>query len=194
VQMIRVADGCSRCPALVANRRCIVHGYGSPLARIVFVGEAPGYRGGDLTGVPFTRDRSGVRLQKLLIALGLSDETDPRAERPTLRCFVTNIVRCNPPGNRTPSHIEVASCLPFLWQEMDLLQPRIVVPLGNVATQAIVSHYTGQSAPRITVAHTRLFAGKQVTIIPMRHPARISNADLERFQAAMADLLRSSLR
>ena len=92
-----------------------VVGEGDLWAEIMFVGEAPGYKGGDLSGVPFTRDRSGVRLQQLLIELGLSHETDPRLERPRLRCFVTNVVRCNPPANRTPTRAEIALCKPYLW-------------------------------------------------------------------------------
>jgi uracil-DNA glycosylase family 4 len=188
VQTIRVAQGCARCPELTANRRCIVHGYGPPDAHVFFVGEAPGYKGGDLTGVPFTRDRSGVRLQQVFMDLGLSDETDPRVEQPRLSCFVTNVVRCNPPSNRTPTRAETTNCLPYLWQELDLLSPEIVVPLGNVAARAIFSRLVGQPAPPITQAHAQVFRGKDVVVVPMRHPARISNADLARFAAVMRSL------
>ena len=69
LQALRLAEGCRRCPALVANRHRIVHGYGRPPedggVAVLFVGEAPGAKGGDVTGVPFTRDRSGARLQVL---------------------------------------------------------------------------------------------------------------------------------
>jgi len=61
---MRLAEGCSRCPALAANRRCIVHSYGAPDARILFVGEAPGYKGADLTGVPFTGTGQGCGSSK----------------------------------------------------------------------------------------------------------------------------------
>ena len=189
MRTIRVADGCTRCPELAANRRCIVHGYGAPDAGVVFIGEAPGYKGGDLTGVPFTLDRSGVRLQRMLIELGLSKETDPRLEQPSLRCFITNIVRCNPPANRTPSRAEVANCMPYLWQELDLIQPRIVVPVGNVAARAIFPRLLDQPAPPITQAHARLFSRDGRWVVPMRHPARISNADLARFREALARIL-----
>jgi uracil-DNA glycosylase family 4 len=189
VQTIRLAEGCTRCPELVANRRCIVHGYGPPQARVLFVGEAPGYKGGDLTGVPFTRDRSGVRLQQLLIELGLSDESDPRAGRPRLRCFVTNVVRCNPPANRAPTRAEIAHCLPYLWQELELLQPEVVVPVGNVAAQVLFPRLVGQPAPPIGQVHARLFAGKGMAVVPLYHPARISRANLARFVAVMRLLL-----
>ena len=188
VRSIRLAEGCARCPALVANRRCIVHGYGPASARILFVGEAPGYKGADLTGVPFTRDRSGVRLQKVLIELGLSDEADPRAERPRLHCFLTNVVRCNPPSNRSPTRAEVDNCLPYLWEEIELLQPEIVVPIGNVAARAVFPRLVGRPAPPITRAHAQVFTGSGVTVVPTRHPSRISNADLARFVVVMRAL------
>jgi len=190
---LRLAEGCRRCPALAANRRQIVHGYGPPPpddgAAVMFVGEAPGFRGGDVTGVPFTGDRSGVRLQQVLIRLGLSAETDPRVRAPRLRCFVTNVVRCNPPGNRAPTRAEIENCLPYLWQEIDLWQPRIVVPVGNIAAQAIVPRLTGRPAPPIGRCQAQVL-GSRPLVVPMRHPARSPNADLDRFVAVMQELLR----
>jgi uracil-DNA glycosylase len=191
---VHVARGCARCPELVANRQCIVHGYGlnAPLGegkRVLFIGEAPGYKGGDVTGVPFTRDRSGVRLQQALIELGLSDETHPRVEMPRLRCFITNVVRCNPPSNRTPRRAEIDHCLPYLWQEIDLVQPDIVVPIGNVAAQQIFPRLLGQPAMPITRIHARVFDDGGAQVVPMRHPARISNAEMDRFVRLMHDLL-----
>ena len=181
-------EGCRRCPGLAANRRCMVHGYGATDAGVLFVGEAPGYKGADLTGVPFTRDRSGVRFQQMLIALGLSGETDPRVERPRLACFVTNVVRCNPPANRAPSREEIANCVPYLWEELALVQPEIVVPVGGVAAHELFLHLLGEPAPAITQAHARVFLthlARPRILLPMRHPSRISNAELERFVAVM---------
>jgi DNA polymerase len=193
---LRVAEGCEHCPDLVANRRCIVGGYGqskpvSGLPSVFLIGEAPGYKGGDLTGVPFTRDRSGVRLQRVLIELGLSEESNPYLERPRLRCYVSNVVRCNPPANRTPTRAEIANCLPYLWQELETVKPRIVVPLGNVAARAIFPRLLGRQASPITQIHAQVFRGEGVTVVPLRHTARISNADLARFADAMRELLAS---
>lgn len=202
MQTVRLAEGCVRCPDLVANRRCIVHGYGPNPSRsdtagrrgpasanVLFIGEAPGYRGGDLTGVPFSRDRSGVRLQQALIDLELSQETDPHVERPRLGCFVTNVVRCNPPGNRTPTRAEITNCLPYLWREIELLQPEIVVPVGSVATGAVFARLLEQPAPPITRAHARVYLAEGIRVVPLRHPSRISNADLARFVAVMRGVL-----
>jgi uracil-DNA glycosylase family 4 len=206
------AEDCSRCPALTANRHRIVHSYGAVDARVLFVGEAPGYKGADLTGVPFTRDRSGVRFQQMLIALGLSAETDPHVDHPQLICFVTNVVRCNPPANRAPSRAEIANCLPYLWQDLALVQPDILVPVGGVAAQELFQRLLGRPAPPISQAHAQVFpipeerrwrkgdhggsppigqqryptgTGRLRILLPMRHPARISNAELERFIAAL---------
>jgi len=190
------AEECNRCAALAANRHRVVCGYGVMDARVLFVGEAPGYKGADVTGVPFTRDRSGVRFQRMLIALGLSAETDPRVELPQVTCFVTNVVRCNPPANRAPSRAEIANCLPYLWQEMTLVQPDIVVPVGGVAAQELFTHLLDRPAPPIRQAHAQVFpvpeqrqtsarmAGPRI-LLPMRHPSRISNSELERFITAM---------
>jgi uracil-DNA glycosylase family 4 len=189
---LHLARGCRRCPVLVANRRCIVHGYGlnggdAPL-RVFFVGEAPGYKGADLTGVPFTRDRSGVRLQQALIQLGLSEESDPRSPRPRLRCFVTNVVRCNPPLNRTPHRAEIENCLPYLWQEMNVVRPDVVVPIGNLAARAIFPRLVRRPAPPITRIHARVMA-RDPYVVPLRHPARISNTDLAGFVTVLRSLL-----
>jgi uracil-DNA glycosylase family 4 len=189
MRTIRVAEGCTRCPELVTNRSCIVHGYGAADARVIFIGEAPGYKGGDVTGVPFTLDRSGVRLQRMLIKLGLSQETDPRLEQPRLRCFLTNVVRCNPPSNRTPTRAEAANCLPYLWQELELVNPRIVVPVGNVAARAVFPRLLDQPAPPITTVHAQVFSHHGGWVVPMRHPARISNADLARFAKVLGSIL-----
>jgi uracil-DNA glycosylase family 4 len=131
-----------------------------------------------------------VRLQRVLIELGLSDEADPRLATPRLRCFLTNAVRCNPPSNRTPTRAETSNCLPYLWQELDLVGPRIIVPVGNLAAQAVFPHLLEQQAPPITKAHARVFSKDGRRIVPMRHPARISNADLQRFGEVLGDLLR----
>ena len=102
---------CDLCEELARNRTTIVNGYGDFQATALYIGEAPGVLGANITGVPFTRDRSGVLLQKMLHKIGMN-KTDPRCERPVLKdAYITNIVRCNPRNkdktNRTPTRREI---------------------------------------------------------------------------------------
>ena len=182
---------CTRCPALVANRSRIVHGYGDPNAQLMVVGEAPGYRGGDRTGVPFTSDRSGRRVQALLIALGLSAETKPGVPRPRLRgAYVTNVVRCNPPRNRNPSASEIANCTPYLLEELASIRPRIVATLGAFAARWAFAHRLQQPLPAgIRRLHGRAWPAGDATLVTLVHPARASNAQLALAERVLRDLL-----
>jgi uracil-DNA glycosylase len=176
---------CARCAELVASRSCIVHGYGDQQARVVFVGEAPGRHGADRSGVPFSGDKSGRTLQKILIRLGLADESQP-ASHPRLRCFLTNVVRCCPPANRTPAPHEVANCAPFLGQELDAIDPRIIVPVGRVALRAIGLRYLGYDPGPIRLVHAVPLRAGERLIVPLIHPARISRRQIESFIATCA--------
>ena len=178
--MLIPAHNCVQCPALAANRQRIVRGYGDPCARLLMVGEAPGYLGADRTGVPFTGDRSGRRVQKLLIALGMSEETDPAVETPRLRgVWLTNVVRCNPPGNRNPTPAEVANCAPFLRAEMEAIKPKVVATLGNFAARWAFGELLGQEPPAgIRELHGQTCRTGDVTLLCLVHPARASNAQL----------------
>jgi DNA polymerase len=188
--MISLIDdrACARCPALAASRSRIVHGYGDPSARIVFVGEAPGRHGADRTGVPFSGDKSGRVLQRMLIELGLSAELAP-VDRPQLRCFVTNVVRCCPPGNRTPTPREQASCAPFLAAELETIDPRIIVPIGLPALRAVARLYLNQTPRVIRPLHATPIHCAGRVIVPLIHPARIAHAQSEAFLAAMRRVL-----
>jgi len=189
-RMIRLLDDqtCARCPALAASRSRIVHGYGDPRARVVFVGEAPGRHGADRSGVPFSGDKSGRALQRILIALGLADEEQLVAQL-RLHCFITNVVRCCPPANRTPTLREVANCAPFLRMELGAIAPRVIVPVGRVALQAVGLRYLSYDPGPIRSRHAvPLRAGAQV-IVPLVHPSRISRAQIESFIAVMRGLV-----
>jgi len=177
---------CVRCPALVASRRRIVHGYGDVMSGIVFIGEAPGRHGADQTGIPFWGDRSGRILRRILVRLGLaSDETATAS----LRCFITNTVRCCPPGNRTPTAAEVQSCREWLDTELDLIKPRLLVPVGRIALQEVGKRYLEGAPGAIRMLHATVLRSREVTILPMMHPARISRVDAEAFIAAMQPLV-----
>jgi uracil-DNA glycosylase family 4 len=184
--MIRLLDdqSCARCPALVASRRQIVHGYGDPRARIVFIGEAPGQHGADRTGVPFSGDKSGRALQRMLIELGMADDRLP-SNWPQLHCFVTNVVRCCPPANRTPTVREQASCAPFLAAELDTIDPQIIVPIGLPALRAVARRYLDKIPHAIRPWHAIPIYSAGRIIVPLLHPSRISRAQIDEFVATM---------
>lgn len=177
-------QSCARCPALATSRGRIVHGYGDASAGIVFVGEAPGRLGADRTGVPFSGDKSGRVFQGILIALGLMEGHMP-ADRPRLRCFVTNVARCCPPANRAPTPREQANCRPFLEQELDRIDPRIIVPVGRLALQAIGMRYLGYAPAGIRALHAIPIHANGRIILPLVHPSRIARAQVNVFIEAM---------
>lgn len=182
---------CSLCPALAANRQRIVHGYGDEHARLMIVGEAPGYLGADRTGVPFTGDRSGRRVQALLIRLGLSEESDPAVAAPRLRgVFISNVVRCNPPGNRNPTPAEVANCTPFLRRELEAIRPAVVATLGSfAATWAFQVLLHAEMPAGIRELHGQAWPAGDVTLLTLVHPARASNAQMATAAAQLQALL-----
>jgi uracil-DNA glycosylase len=184
--MIRLLNdqSCARCPALVASRSQIVHGYGDPSARIVFIGEAPGQYGADRTGVPFSGDKSGRALQRMLIELELSEDQQP-SDQPTLRCFVTNVVRCCPPANRIPTLHEQASCAQFLAAELDAINPQVIVPIGLLALRAVAQRYLEEIPGAIRPLHAIPIYNAGRIIVPLIHPSRRSHVQIEAFVATM---------
>ncbi len=121
---------CTRC-GLHAGRRNTVFGEANPDADLVFVGEGPG-QDEDRTGRPFV-GRAGELLTKMIHAMGLRRED----------VFICNIVKCRPPGNRAPAPEEVQACWPFLIRQLDILRPKVIVTLGNPATQNLLRTKTG---------------------------------------------------
>ena len=122
---------CKRC-ALCEGRKNIVFGVGSPTARLVVVGEAPGAKE-DEQGVPFVGD-AGEMLDKMLEnVLGLS-----RAE-----VYILNVVKCRPPGNRNPELAEIAECRRFMAAQIDAIRPSVLLSVGNIATKTLLGTTAG---------------------------------------------------
>jgi len=117
---------CTRCK-LHKRRNKIVFGVGNPHAELVFVGEGPGHDE-DLQGVPFV-GRAGQLLTQMIEAMGLK-----RSD-----VYIANVVKCRPPENRTPEKDEVSTCMPFLVRQLAAIQPKVIVCLGNCATQALLN-------------------------------------------------------
>jgi len=145
---------CTAC-RLAEGRTCTVPGEGDPEAAVMFVGEGPGEQE-DLSGRPFV-GRAGQLLRTLIREeLGL----DPG------RVFIANVVKCRPPGNRAPAADETAACLPFLRRQVAAVRPRVLVTLGNPATQALLQTRTG-----ITRLRGRPVERGGFTFLPTFHPS-----------------------
>src|ERR1700735_2063176 len=127
----RTALACTRC-RLAEGRTQVVFGVGDPGSSLLVVGEAPG-REEDLQGEPFV-GRSGKLLDRLMLEeIGLT-----RAE-----CYIANVVKCRPPNNRDPAPNEIASCRPYLEEQITLIEPAVIVTLGNFATRLLLDRTEG---------------------------------------------------
>jgi uracil-DNA glycosylase family 4 len=145
---------CTRC-RLCEGRTNTVPGEGNPAAAVMFVGEGPGEQE-DLSGRPFV-GRAGQLLRKMIREeLGV----DPS------EVFIANIVKCRPPQNRAPAPDEAAACLPFLRRQFAAVRPRILVTLGNPATQSLLQTTTG-----ITKMRGRPVVRGGLTFFPTYHPS-----------------------
>lgn len=151
---------------------------------MLFVGEAPGRHGADRCGIPFTGDKFGKRLHGMLAQLGLATRDGHYTA-----CFVTNVVRCCLPANRTPTRQEVANCAPLLAHEFDAIDATVIVPIGRLALHAVGRRYFGADLGSIRALHAQpLRAGPRV-IVPMVHPARSSRLQTEAFIVTLRAVL-----
>lgn len=159
VEVYKEASGCTRCP-LARTRTNVVFGAGDADADLMFIGEAPGAEE-DKQGLPFV-GRAGGLLNELLEGIGLSRE----------RVFIANVLKCRPPGNRDPEAVEIESCRPYLLQQVELIQPKVIATLGNFATKLITANPTGITKVRGTPQlHT--LGERTVQVFPILHPAAI---------------------
>jgi DNA polymerase len=149
-----VGPDCTRCKLHALGRRQVVFGVGNPRARLMFVGEGPG-EDEDRQGEPFV-GRAGQLLTKIIEAIGLSRE----------QVYIANVIKCRPPGNRNPEPDEVSTCEPFLFRQIDIVQPRVIVPLGKFAAQSLL-----RTTDPITRLRGRAFTYRGATLIPTFHPA-----------------------
>jgi len=144
---------CTRCK-LSGGRKTIVFGVGNPDAKLVFVGEAPGFHE-DEQGEPFVGD-AGALLTKMIIAMGRTRED----------VYICNIIKCRPPGNRNPEPDELSACEPFLRQQLGAIRPRAIVALGKFAAQALLRTEASISTLR---GHFHEYQG--IPLMPTYHPA-----------------------
>ena len=172
-----MALGCTLCP-LAAGRTQVVFGEGDPHAGLMVVGEGPG-REEDLQGRPFV-GRSGQLLDKLLAEeAGLG--------RPDV--YIANVVKCRPPNNRDPLPDEIASCRPYLDQQVAAIAPAVVLTLGTFATRALLG--TSEGITRLR-GRTYPYPGpSQAVVVPTFHPAAALRGGGEVLARMRADFVRA---
>jgi uracil-DNA glycosylase family 4 len=153
---------CRRCK-LHRGAKNLVFGEGSPSARLMFIGEAPGAEE-DLQGRPFM-GAAGQLLNNMLSKLGLERQ----------EVYITNVVKRRPPENRDPEPDEIKACLPFLLQQIKAIQPLVIVTLGKIATQALL----GTKEP-ITRLRGRWQRHDHIRVMPTFHPSYLLRFPKER--------------
>ena len=174
-EMAKAAATCTRC-ALHEERTHVVFGRGRARNRVMFVGEAPGFNE-DKQGVPFV-GRAGQLLDQIIDAVGFQRE----------EIYITNVLKCRPPGNRDPQPEEIAACSPYLEEQIELIQPKIICALGRFAAQFL----TGK--PRATMGELRgriAYYRERFMVLPTYHPAALlRNPNLKRVVWEDVQLLR----
>ena len=145
---------CTRCKLHRLGRTQVVFGVGNPQADLMFVGEAPG-GDEDVQGIPFV-GRAGQLLTKIIEAIGLQRDD----------VYIANVIKCRPPQNRNPEPDEVVTCEPFLFRQIDVIRPKVVVALGTFAARALL-----QSAEPISRLRGRVHDYRGAKLVPTFHPA-----------------------
>lgn len=148
---------CQKCPALCQSRTQVVFGSGNPHAEVLFIGEAPGANE-DRQGIPFC-GMSGQVLNELLQAVGIAREN----------IFITNTILCRPENNRNPTKEEVENCRKRLDQLIAIMNPKVIVTIGNFATERILGKkgITSLRGKKFNVVMNE----KECVVVPVIHPA-----------------------
>jgi len=176
-ELTELAEQASRCTLcrLAAGRTNVVFGMGNPRARLMFVGEAPGQQE-DLRGLPFV-GRSGQLLDRLMLEeMGLT-----RSD-----CYIANTLKCRPPGNRDPLPDETETCRPYLERQLELIDPKVVVTLGNFATRLLLA--TSEPISRL---RGRSYPYRSGHLVPTFHPSAALRGGGTVVAQMRADLVRA---
>ena len=169
------ASTCTKCKLATAGRTQVVFGMGNPDADLMFVGEGPGAEE-DKQGLPFV-GRSGQLLDKILLEeLGITRDS----------VYIANTVKCRPPGNRDPEPDEISACNPWLEQQLDLIDPKVVITLGNFATKLLLETKEG-----ITKLRGKSYPFRGAVLIPTFHPAAVLRGGGEPMAQMRADFIRA---
>lgn len=172
---------CTRCDELVRNRQSVVFGAGDFQARLVFVGEAPGAEE-DRQGLPFV-GAAGQLLTKMIESIGLKRE----------EVFIANVLKCRPPGNRSPKPEEIGNCEPYLVKQLELIRPELICALGTFAAQTLL-----KTLAPISSLRGKVYDYRGIPLLCTFHPAyllrnpsekRKAWEDLKRLKSLLSSLL-----
>lgn len=162
-QLVEEAAGCTLCPAMCGRSAVLSEMNGSPEARVMFIGEAPGRKGADRTRVPFSGDQSGANLDRFLSSINLTRQ----------EIFITSAALCNPRSesgaNRKPTQKELANCSGFLRRTINVVDPRVIVTLGSVALEALKRIQYHELNLKESAARIHSWDGR--VLVPIYHPS-----------------------
>ena len=147
-------EKCTRCQELAAKRKKVVFGAGNRTAKLMFVGEAPGYEE-DVQGLPFV-GAAGQLLTKIIESIGLTRQ----------EVFIANVLKCRPPANRQPKPDEILNCEPYLLKQIEFIKPKVICALGTFAAQALLK--TGEPISKV---RGRFHDFRGIKIMCTFHPA-----------------------
>lgn len=180
-------ETCQNCPELCETRESIVHGYGDVGAEFIVLGESPS-DGADGSGIPFTGEQERELLD-ILAAVDMCD--DPDAAEPELtNVFLTYVTRCRHP-DRSATDDEIGNCEPYLNSEVRMINPELLLPIGQRALEELAFEYTTESADDLDVSerHATTIRGRGFEILPMIEPWKQTDDERAAFLNHFSDTL-----
>jgi len=178
-ELVSEAAVCTRCPAMCGRKPVLSELNGSPEARVMFIGEAPGRKGADRTRVPFSGDQSGANFDRFLSSINLTRK----------EIFITSAALCNPRSesgaNRKPTRKELDNCSGFLRRTIEVVNPQVIVTLGSVALEALKRIQYHELNLKESAAHIHSWNGR--VLVPIYHPSPQVLASHRRETEQLAD-------
>src|SRR6056297_2873891 len=172
---------CENCPGLCEERERVVHGYGDVGGEFLVVGTRPS-AAAEANGVPFTGAGAGERVQSIFADLGFVRSPPDATEPDVQNVFFTNLTRCRHP-EREPTDEEVATYEPFLNAEIRMINPQILVPVGERTLRELAVEYTTRRPDSFDIAaeHATTIRGRGFELVPMKEPAEMSDDEVDAF-------------
>ncbi|STX51361.1 C-terminal part of DNA polymerase, bacteriophage-type [Legionella busanensis] len=171
IDLAETVANCTKCPTLYQNRTQTVFSRGNPSAKLMIIGEAPGFNE-DKQGLPFV-GRAGTLLNQMLNSIGLNEDD----------VYIANVIKCRPPENRDPRPEEIAQCSGYLIQQIKLVAPKLLLALGRFAGQFLLKELQALNRMRNTV-----HSYKNIPFIVTYHPAYLLRKPSDK-KKAYIDLL-----